>query len=301
MPARPRSTRRWHGWDEAWGVRAHILRSVEERLLPPVPFPENAQHKGLWEPITRAQTHVWRRYHLSGGIDRELTCVVLSDLHVGSHGGDLDRLRRIVDEILARRPGLLLLGGDYVNMQIFGGGRVRPEQVAEILAPLARAVPVAAVLGNHDAEYGAELVARSLEERGISVLFNAVRRLETVAGIIDIAGLEDERTGRQDTAAVLAHLSEPARTLVLAHDPASFADVPVGPIATISGHTHGGQVRFPLVGAVVNASSAPLRWTHGHITEEGRHLIVCAGLGTSGLPLRLNCPPEIVEMVIAPR
>lgn len=279
----------------------HILRSIEERLLPSVPFAENAQHKGLWESITRAGPHVWRRHHLSGNIDRALTCVVLTDLHVGSHGGDLDRLSRIVDDILARRPSLLLLGGDYVNMQIFGGGRVRPEEVAEILAPLARAMPAAAVLGNHDAEYGTGLVARALEERGIPVLFNAVRRMETEAGPIDIAGLEDYRTGSQDTAAVFAALGDPGRTLVLAHDPASFASVPSGPIVTVSGHTHGGQIRLPLVGALVNASTAPLSWTHGHIIEGQRHLVVSAGLGTSGLPLRLNCPPEIVELVIAPR
>ena len=129
-------------------------------------------------------------------VDCALSCVVLSDLHVGSHAGDLDRLEGIVGEVIAHRPGLLLLGGDYVNMQPFGGGRVRPEQIAEVLAPLARAMPVAAVLGNHDAEYGTELVAKALEERGIPVLFNEVRRLETEAGTIDVAGLEDHGTGQ---------------------------------------------------------------------------------------------------------
>ena len=74
--------------------------------------------------------------------------------------------------------------------------------------------------------------------------------------------------------------------------------MPRGLIATVSGHTHGGQIRLPFLGAIVNASSAPLRWTHGHVIEDERHLVVSAGLGTSGLPLRLNCPPEIVELVI---
>lgn len=269
--------------------------------MPPVPFAENAHHKGLLESVTRAPPHVWRRYRLSGGIDAPLTCVVLTDLHVGSHAGDLDRIASIVAEVRARRPGLLLLGGDYVNMQIFGGGRVRPEEVAEVLAPLAGAAPVAAVLGNHDAEYGAAHVARTLEARGIPVLFNEVRRLETHAGDIDVAGLEDHGTGRRDVAGLLAGLQRPSRTLVLAHDPASFEDVPAGVIATVSGHTHGGQIRLPLVGALVNASTAPLRWSHGHVVEEDRHLVVSAGLGTSGLPLRFNCPPEIVELLIEPR
>lgn len=280
---------------------SRVLRSIEARLLPQVPFAANAHHKGVWEALTIASPHVWRRYRVTGGTERALTCVVLSDLHVGSHAGDLDRLSGIVGEIQARRPGLLLLGGDYVNMQFFGGGRVRPEQIAEILAPLARGTPTAAVLGNHDAEYGSAIVARALEDHGIPVLFNTVRQLETEAGNIHIAGLEDHGTGNRETATVFAVLADPARTLVLAHDPASFADVPKGPIATVSGHTHGGQIRLPVFGAMVNASSAPLGWTHGHIIEEDRHLIVSAGLGTSGLPLRINCPPEIVEVVIEPR
>ena len=269
-------------------------------MLPQVPFDGTSHHKGLWEGLARASPHEWRSYRLNAPLDRALTCMVLSDLHVGSHAGDLDRVEAIVHEVMARRPGLLMLGGDYVNMQPFGGGRVRPEQIAEVLAPLVRAMPAVAVLGNHDAEYGTERVARALEERGIPVLFNEVRRIETEAGAVDVAGLEDHGTGRQDTAELFATLNRPARTLVLAHDPASFAAVPHGLIATVSGHTHGGQIRLPFFGAIVNASSAPLRWTHGHIVEGDRHLIVSAGLGTSGLPLRLNCPPEIVELVIEP-
>ena len=88
--------------------------------------------------------------------------------------------------------------------------------------------------------------------------------------------------------------------LVLAHDPASFAAVPRGLIATVSGHTHGGQIRLPFLGAVVNAKpGAPLRWTHGHVIEDERHLVVSAGAwNQQPASLRLNCPPEIVELVI---
>ena len=79
---------------------------------------------------------------------------------------------------------------------------------------------------------------------------------------------------------------------MLAHDPFWFAHVPGGPHLTLAGHTHGGQVRFPLVGALRNASHAPMRWSHGHVEEGGRHLYVSAGLGTSGIPLRIGVPPE---------
>jgi predicted MPP superfamily phosphohydrolase len=283
------------------GAFRRIVRHLQERHLPSVPFAPDQHGKGLWEHVTRAQPHAWRHYSVEGDVSAPIRCIVLSDLHMGSHGGDLARLEAIAAEIMARRFDLLLLPGDFVNMQVFGGGRIRPEATAEVLAPLARAMPAVAVLGNHDAEYGVQRVAAALEGQRISVLFNQRKTVETAAGALDIVGLEDHRTGRRDAGRALAALDRPGRTLVLAHDPASFAEVPAGPIATVCGHTHGGQIRLPLLGAVVNASSAPLSWTHGHILDGGRSLIVSAGLGTSTLPLRFNCPPEIVEITIAPR
>jgi len=59
-------------------------------------------------------------------------------------------------------------------------------------------------------------------------------------------------------------------------------------------HTHGGQIKLPVVGVLLNASRAPLRWTHGLVAEGGRHMIVTAGLGTSNVPLRIGVPPEFV-------
>jgi predicted MPP superfamily phosphohydrolase len=86
---------------------------------------------------------------------------------------------------------------------------------------------------------------------------------------------------------------------VLAHDPFWFAHLPAGPYLMLAGHTHGGQIRFPVVGALRNGSRAPMRWSHGHIEEGGRHLYVSAGLGTSGIPLRIGMPPEYAIVDVA--
>ena len=83
---------------------------------------------------------------------------------------------------------------------------------------------------------------------------------------------------------------------MLTHDPVWFADVPAGPFLTLAGHTHGGQIRLPGIGVLTNSSHAPLRWTHGLIVEDGRHLYVTAGLGTSGMPLRIGVPPEFAVL-----
>jgi predicted MPP superfamily phosphohydrolase len=225
---------------------------------------------------------------------------VLSDLHVGSHACDLERFQSIVRELNVYTFDLLLFPGDFVNMQPFGGGRIPPQMIAEILEPLAHKVPAVAVLGNHDAEYGNEHVATALATSGIAVLSNQSVIVETNAGIVQVAGIEDHSTGASDVNKALAGISYEVPVIVLAHDPASFAEVPLGPLVTICGHTHGGQVHLPMFGALVNASVAPMAWTHGHIRDSGRHLIVSAGLGTSVLPFRLGCPPEIVEIVVEP-
>jgi predicted MPP superfamily phosphohydrolase len=281
------------------GLR-QVLRQFQAAFRPAAPFESAEPRKGWLEAVAAAQPHVWRRYRIKGRVRKPLTCVVMSDLHVGSHSGDLDRFDRIVRELQPRNFDLLLLPGDFVNMQAFGGGRIPPQMIAEVLAPLVQQAPAVAVLGNHDAEYGNQHVASALEQAGIHVLANAAIPVETEAGPVHVAGLEDHSTGSPDIRRAFAGIPVSGSTIVLAHDPASFADIPEGPLVTVCGHTHGGQIRLPLLGALVNASDAPMAWTHGHITDRGRHLVVSAGLGTSGIPMRLNCPPEIVEILIEP-
>ena len=114
-----------------------------------------------------------------------------------------------------------------------------------------------------------------------------------------IVGIADEYTRHPDVQGTLARLPPGAPALVLAHDPASFADLPFGPYVMLSGHTHGGQIQLPLVGPLVNMSEAPLAWTYGHVESGGRQLYVTSGLGTSGVPIRLRIPPEIALIDIA--
>jgi len=286
--------------DNARGFR-RLVRKLETPFRPTVPFAVDQPGKGLWEWFSSPPPHIWTRHVVDADLPGPLNFVVLSDLHIGSHAADLERLGRIVNEILEQPVEVILLPGDFVNMQIFGRGRIRPETIAEVISPLVHKAPVFAVLGNHDFEYGSHLVGEALEARGVTVLRNSSSAVDTSAGRIWIAGVDDASMGHPDVVKALREVSLLNRTLLLAHDPISFAQAPTGLIATICGHTHGGQVRLPFLGPITNASDAPLAWTHGCITEEHGTLIVSAGLGTSGLPIRLNCPPEIVLLRIEPR
>lgn len=277
-----------------------LLRKSLSRFRPTTPFASGLEQKGLWTSVAKAQKHVWRNYRIplvaGHHSKRKLLFIVLSDLHIGSHSKDLERLSRIVDEVAQKKFDILLLPGDFMNMQIFGGGRIRPEQIASIIEPLARKLPTFAVLGNHDAEYGLEHVEQCLTSVGVQVLQNRWSRCDTNSGTIHIVGLEDESTGSPDFELASKGIPIDAPLLVLAHDPASAMRIPDRAMLIVSGHTHGGQVCLPWVGPVVNASNAPLAWSQGHIKLGLRHLVVSAGIGTSLLPFRYLCPPEIGEI-----
>jgi len=216
----------------------------------------------------------------------------MSDLHAGSHADDVARLTTIVKEAAAFKPDLVLHGGDFVNMQLFGGGRLSPYAVARILAPLDALLGRFAVLGNHDYNYGAEEITAALVDEGITVLHDEKRGLAFEGGRIELVGLPDTRRLRDRGRALLADLSPETPTIILTHDPYWFAYVPKGPHITLAGHTHGGQIRIPGIGVLRNASRAPLSWSYGFVREDQRLLYVTSGIGTSGIPIRIGVPPE---------
>ena len=86
--------------------------------------------------------------------------------------------------------------------------------------------------------------------------------------------------------------------LLLVHEPDIFPHVPDRVALTLAGHTHGGQIRLPLIWPLFVPSKYGARYAYGHVVEDGRHLIVSGGLGTSIIPARLGVPPEIVHITL---
>ena len=148
------------------------------------------------------------------------------------------------------------------------------------------------MLGNHDWKQAGEEMWRALQDAGIEVLENRVMK----AGDIHVAGLADLRSRRPDLPGALAGVPAGAPVVLLAHDPDVFPYVPARIALTLSGHTHGGQVAIPVLRRPVIPSHYGERYARGHVIEDGRHLYITSGLGTSGLPVRLLAPPEVVVL-----
>lgn len=227
-----------------------------------------------------------------------LRIALLSDPHSGGPRDPLGRLVRAVDVVNAERPDLVLLLGDYIQPRRSPRNWTRAETVADALGVLRAPLGVFAVLGNHDVRLPGVPIRAALENVGIAVLINTVRRIGTPAGDFWLLGVGDRYRGFDDLGGTLAQVTDQAPMIVMTHSPDLFPDVPTEVALTVAGHTHGGQIRLPLIGAPVVPSDHGQRYLYGHIVEDGHHLFVTRGLGHSSLPLRIGAPPEVVVITL---
>ena len=187
-------------------------------------------------------------------------------------------------------PDIIVLGGDYVSF--FDRTYIAP--VAELLGPLAAAPQGAfAVLGNHDDERD---MPAALAARGFTVLKDQRTALTIKGERLDIAGIRFWTRAPGEIASVLKGTG--ATTLLLAHDPRRLVEAAALDVQLVlSGHTHGGQVLVPGVGAIAGRKFPVLA---GTATRENTTIFVSRGVGTVYVPIRLNCPPDVAILTLRP-
>ncbi len=221
--------------------------------------------------------------------------ILLSDSHVAGPDMPPERLARIVTQVNALKPDLVLLAGDYVSDK---GVATRHYPTDAAIAPFAALRPrlgTIAVLGNHDYERGATDMRRALRAAGVTILANNAVR----AGPLAIGGLDDPTTDHADLPATLAALRRIGGfPLLLSHNPDPFKKLSGRVALMLAGHTHCGQVRLPILGALTYGSNYGTRYGCGIVRERGRVMVVGAGLGTSELPIRFGTPPDLWRITI---
>lgn len=228
------------------------------------------------------------------GLRTPLRAAWMTDLHHGHHVRTAS-VRAWVDAALDQAPDIVLLGGDLVDQT---PGTDAVEGLIAELARLRAPLGVLAVPGNHDYGRFRRLTAFSdpLREVGIDVLVN---RGVTVRDDLHVAGLDDYRNGRPDLAATLAGRREGSATVLLSHNPDVLPEVPLAVGLTLSGHTHGGQVVLPGVGALYTSSRYGDRFLAGWVEGPARGY-VSRGLGVTNIPLRINSPAELTILDLEP-
>jgi len=219
---------------------------------------------------------------------RGLRIGLLTDIH-RSQTVSHDLVDAAVTMLMAEKPDLIVLGGDYVSWR----DRRYVHPAAEDLAPLAAPCGVIAILGNHDDDR--EMPA-ALAANGFIVLKDARTRLTIRGEQIDFAGVRFWTYKVTDIAHVLRG-SLPL-TMLLAHTPKRLLEAQQLAVpAVISGHTHGGQIVLPGLGPIA-AREFPV--IAGLAQRSGTTIFVSRGVGTVYVPVRINCPPEVAVLTLEP-
>jgi uncharacterized protein len=251
-----------------------------------------------WMYWTAIADPVVRRTALAlPGLTQPVRLVLMSDIHVGGPDMHPTRLNRIVAQVNALRPDVVLIAGDLITEKRLA---TRLYSMAEAIAPLAALRPrigTFAVLGNHDHWADPAGALTALRRAGITLLENDA----APAGPLAVGGLDDAFTGRDDVARTVAALRRlPGVPILLSHSPDPFPRVPSDIRLMAAGHTHCGQVRLPIVGALKTMSAYGQLYACGRIEEAGKTLIVTAGLGTSGIWFRLGAVPDLWSIELRP-
>ena len=215
-----------------------------------------------------------------------LRIALLTDIHHSAlvPADDVARAVALANE---QKPDLIVLGGDYITEM----DRTFAEPVAELLAPLSAPLGVFAILGNHDDD---RYMPAALERQGITVLREQRKPITIRGDSIELAGIGYWTRDAAKIADLVANRPHPV--LLLAHDPRRLARASaLGVGAVLSGHTHGGQIVLPGIGAVA-ARKFPV--TAGNGRMGGTSIFVSRGIGTVYVPVRINCPPEVAILTL---
>ncbi len=212
----------------------------------------------------------------------------LTDIH-HSRIVSIDAVRQVVALAQQTKPDLFALTGDYTTAY-----RRFIEPCAETLAALSAPEGVWAVLGNHDHYTDPELTTRALERHNIKVMNNLNTVIRRGSEQFQLAGIDDWSWAGTDWQRAFRGLRKQQPTILLSHQP-NVLDLEESHQASLilSGHTHGGQVALPLIGAPASYATTEMRYLKGLFRRDATQLYVSRGTGVIGLPLRLGARPEI--------
>jgi len=252
------------------------------------------------------------------GIEHPLRTLVISDLQPNDFHWPPERMGELFKELGHENPDLVFWLGDYFNAADKGlvgflerhprirkfAARHSPvmEEIAHEMGRLNGRLGSVAVLGNHDYAWSADQTRTELEAVGITVLVNDIVRIQDpeTGQVLEVLGYDDVSSQPAPDFAGLHEMITPdSAAVTLSHSPDAFAMVDDGPSLMLCGHTHGGQVRLPMLGAVVMPVKNK-KYDRGWFFEAGRSLLVITGLGTSLPPFRFLCRPEVAVLDFIP-
>lgn len=248
--------------------------------------------------IVRQEFHLQRWPERLNGF----TVAVLSDFHYDPYFS-IHPLHAAIPMVNGLHPDLIALTGDFVSVPFVGDeekAAFAAEPCARLLRQMTAHHGLWAVMGNHDDGTDPEHVTRALQAENIQVLANQSQPIEQDGARFWLAGVNDVMSGTADLSKTMRGVPAGEAVILLAHEP-DFADEAAQfPIdLQLSGHSHGGQIRLPFLPPLYLPELAK-KYIWGTYQIGPLALHTSAGLGTIGVPVRLNCPPEITLLTLRP-
>jgi len=235
--------------------------------------------------------------------------LAISDIHAGSNYAPEERLRYMVEQANAQNADIIVLLGDYVSESKLDRRRLNlpeGEDGSELRIPVATFAEifggfrarhgVFSVIGNHDNWHNGRKIRAELERVGIRVLENEIAEVSVAENIVRIWGIEDLWKNRRVPTDTFEQLTDKRNVIAITHNPDSLLQTPSQIALMFAGHSHGGQMNWPLFGPIAAVNDA--RFMDGHAVADGKHVYVTSGVGTSVIPFRLRVPPEIAVVTI---
>ncbi|MEK7723370.1 MAG: metallophosphoesterase [Acidobacteriota bacterium] len=235
--------------------------------------------------------------------------VAISDVHGGSNFVTEERIREVVAKANAQNPDVIVLLGDYLSRKYLTPSELKMplETIMQNLRGLQAKYGVYAVIGNHDNEFGGQQVRSEIERVGYKVLENEAVAINHNGEWIRLLGTDDVLKAGNNWNQISENLKskldnldvKEGKLIVLTHNPDAIVylteelSISDDFSLLIAGHTHGGQCRFPLIGAPIVPSEFKQKYAAGHIQDKGIDVFVTTGVGMSVLPVRFGVPPEI--------
>ena len=229
-----------------------------------------------------------------------LTIALLSDFHYDPWFS-VHPLRAAIGMVNSLRPDLIALAGDFVSVPLIGSRRkaaLASEPCARLLRQMTAPLGLWAIMGNHDVDTDRKHITRVLQAESIQVLVNQSQAIERDGARFWLAGINDALTKSADLSKTLHSVPADEAVILLAHEP-DFADEAsrFSIDLQLSGHSHGGQIRFPLLPPLYLPQLAK-KYVLGSYQVGPLPLYTTAGVGTIGVPARLNCPPEVTFLTL---
>lgn len=239
-----------------------------------------------------------------------LKIVAISDIHGGSNHVTEEKLREIVRRANEQNPDLIVLLGDYISETRFNPEdlkrpdgtdrteiRMPVETIAANLAGFKAKYGVYAVIGNHDWWHNQAEIRREFEKSGIRFLDNELAAIPVGSETIWLWGIEDYWKHRTvPTTDTYDMIVEKKNIVAITHNPDSLLKAPGEFSVMLAGHSHGGQVNLPFVGARAWVNDA--RFMAGEAVVDGKHVFVTTGIGCTGPQIRFRVPPEIAVITL---